>query len=281
MRRIANTWELVKSSWHILMRDKALLILPLISGVAGLLVLAAFFLPFMSTVPGGWRGDANPTFATYVIGFSYYLCNFFVIYFFNAAVVDYVVTRLRGHEPSLRASLREAALCAPQLAMWAIAAATVGVVLQAIQARTGFLGKLVASLLGVAWTLVTFFVVPLIVIERKGAIESISESAGMVKKTWGEQAVSSLGYGLIGFLLCIPAFFLGVLAIMALGTSGVQDAAPYLLVVLGGILWIVGVGVVMTALKAIFGVVLYRFTRTGQVPEGFSARSLRNAIATA
>lgn len=281
MRRIANTWELMKSSWHILMRDKPLLILPLISGVAGLLVLATFFLPFMSTVPGGWHGDANPTFATYVIGFCYYLCNFFVIYFFNAALVDYVVTRLRGDEPSLGASLREAASCAPQLAMWAIAAATVGVVLQTIQSRAGFLGKLVAGLLGVGWTLVTFFVVPLIVIERKGAIESISQSAAMVKKTWGEQAVSGLGYGLIGFLLCIPAFFLGVLAIILLGTSGVKDAAPYVLVVLGGIMWIVGVGVVMTALKAIFGVVLYLYTKTGKVPEGFSAHNLRNAIAPA
>ncbi len=119
MRRIANRWELMKSSWRILMRDKALLILPLISGVAGLLVLAALFLPFMSTVPGGWHGDANPTFATYVIGFFHYLCSFFVIYFCNAALVDYVVTRLRGDEHSLGTSVREAVSCAPQLAVWA------------------------------------------------------------------------------------------------------------------------------------------------------------------
>jgi len=82
-------------------------------------------------------------------------------------------------------------------------------------------------------------------------------------------------------LLVLAAFFLGVLAIMVLGTSGVKDAAPYILVVLGGIMWVVGVGVVMTALKAIFDVVLYLYTKTGKVPEGFSARNLRSAIATA
>ena len=64
MGKITNTWELMKSSWRILKRDLPLLILPLVSGIAGLLVLATVFLPFMSTVPGGWRGDAEPTFAT-------------------------------------------------------------------------------------------------------------------------------------------------------------------------------------------------------------------------
>jgi hypothetical protein len=280
MGRLATTWELMKSSWHILMQDKPLLLLPIVSGIAGLLVMAVFIVPFIGT-GGGLRSAEAPTFATYVIGFCYYLCNFFVIYFFNAALVDYVVTRLRGDEPTLGGSLREAAACAPQIAMWAVAAATVGVVLQAIQSRTGFLGKLVAGFLGIAWTLITFFVVPLIVIERKGAIEAISDSTAMVRKTWGQQVVSGVGYGLIGFLLTLPAIIIGILLLVTLGAGGVHGFMPYAMVVAAGIAWIVTVAVVMSALKAIFGVVLYTYTKTGKVPAGFAERDLRNAIAAA
>lgn len=280
MGRLATTWELMQSSWRILMQDKPLLLLPLVSGIAGLLVLAAFIVPFIST-GGGLRHASAPTLATYIVGFCYYLCNFFVIYFFNAALVDYVVTRLRGDEPSIGNSLREAASCAPQIAMWAIAAATVGVVLQTIQSRAGFLGKLVAGFLGIAWTLVTFFVVPLIVIERKGAIESISDSTAMVRKTWGQQVVSGVGYGLIGFLLTLPAIVIGILLLVLLGASGAQGFAPYALVVVACIVWIIAVAVVMSALKAIFGVVLYMYAKTGKVPPGFAEQDLRNAIAAA
>jgi hypothetical protein len=278
MGKIATTWELMKSSWRVLMQDKSLLFLPLISGIAGLLVLAAFILPIIGT---GGGIDHSPSVATYVVAFCYYLCNFFVIYFFNAALVDFVVTRLRGDEPSIGDSLREAASCAPQIAMWAIAAATVGVVLQTIQSRAGFLGKLVAGLLGIAWTLVTFFVVPMIVIERKGAIQAISDSTAMVKKTWGQQVVSGVGYGLIGFLLTLPAIVIGIVLLVVLGASGTHSFAPYALVVVAGIAWIIAVAVVMSALKAIFGVVLYLFAKTGKVPAGFAEQDLRNAIAAA
>lgn len=281
MGRLATTWELMKSSWRILLQDKPLLLLPLVSGLAGLLVLAAFIVPFISTGAGGWRGESTPTLTTYIVGFCYYLCNFFVIYFFNAALVDYVVTRLRGDEPTIGNSLREAASCAPQIAMWAVAAATVGVVLQTIQSRAGFLGKLVAGFLGIAWTLITFFVVPLIVIERKGAIESISDSTAMVRKTWGQQVVSGVGYGLIGFLLTLPAIVIGILLLVLLGAGGAQGFAPYALVVVACIAWIIAVAVVVSALKAIFGVVLYMYAKTGKVPPGFAEQDLRNAITAA
>jgi len=278
MDKIATTWELMKSSWRILMQDRALLVLPIISGIATLLVLAAFTVPFIATMPAG---GPSASFGTYAIGFCYYLCNFFVIYFFNAALVDFVVTRLRGDQATLGGSLREAASCAPQIAMWAMAAATVGVVLQIIQSRAGFLGRLVAGLVGIAWTLITFFVVPLIVIERKGAIEAITDSTAMVRKSWGQQVVSGVGYGLIGFLLVLPAILIGVAVVVFLGIGEVDAFAPYALVVVACIAWLLAVGVVMSALKAIFGVVLYLFAKTGKVPEGFSARDLRNAIAPA
>ena len=79
-----------------------------------------------------------------------------------------------------------------------------------------FLGRIALSLVGVAWTLVTYFVVPMIVIERKGAWEAVGDSKDLLRKTWGQQIASAIGFGLIGFLLALPGIVLLVVAVFAI-----------------------------------------------------------------
>ena len=67
------------------------------------------------------------------------------------------------------------------------------------------MGRFVAGLLGAAWTVVSFLVVPILVVENKNPFAALQESAGLVKKTWGEQVAGNFGFGLIFFLLAIPA----------------------------------------------------------------------------
>ncbi len=214
----------------------------------------------------------------YVLLFCYYACNFFVVFFFNAALVDFVVTRMRGGDPTIGGSLHAASACLPQIAAWALLSSTVGVVLKVLQSRSGFVGRIVTSLLGVAWTLVTYFVVPLIVIERKGALEAVGESKDLLAKTWGKQIVSGLGYGLIGFLLTLPALAIIVLALVGLATSHGQLVGSMGTLAVLAVLYLVALGIVLSALRAIFGVVLYRYARTGDAPDGFPIDALRSAI---
>ncbi len=47
--RIATGWELSKQSFRVLRSDKSLVLFPLFSGVACLLVLASFAAPLWST----------------------------------------------------------------------------------------------------------------------------------------------------------------------------------------------------------------------------------------
>lgn len=150
MSKTATTLELMKSSWHVLMRDKPLLLFPVISGIACILVLLTFVAPAIGLLPGGLRGSlqGSADFLEYVLLFCYYLCNFFVILYFNAALVAFVDARLRGGEPTLRGSLREAAECLPQIAAWAIVSSTVGLVLKVLESRTGFLGRIVIAIVG-------------------------------------------------------------------------------------------------------------------------------------
>jgi hypothetical protein len=280
MSKTATTWDLMKSSWAVLMRDKALLLFPVVSGIACFLVLLTFIVPAVGLGGSGMRGLGQGTggLAGYVLLFCYYLCNFFVVYFFNAALVDFVTTRLKGGEPTLGASLQAAVACMPQIAMWAVISATVGVVLKALESRAGFLGRIVIALVGVAWTLVTFFVVPIIVIERKGALDAVGGSKDLLAKTWGKQIVSGLGYGLIGFLLTMPAIVVILLAIGGLVVSQGQHAGGWGSLAVLALLYLVGLGIVLSALRAIFGVVLYLYARTGEAPAGFDAAVLRGAI---
>jgi len=280
MSKTATTWELMKSSWHVLMHDKSLLLFPVISGVACILVLLTFIAPAIGLLPGGLRDSlrGNASILEYVLLFCYYVCNFFVIFYFNAALVAFVVTRLEGGEPTLRGSLREATECLPQIAAWAIVASTVGIVLKVLESRTGFLGRIVIAIIGVAWSLVTYFVVPLIVVERKGAIEAIGASKGLLGKTWGKQIVSGLGYGLIGFLLTVPAIVIVLIAIWGAIASGLPHVGGFGLLAVAAVLYLIALGIVMSALRAIFGTVLYLYAKNGTAPEGFAASDLQNAM---
>ncbi|MEO8753728.1 MAG: DUF6159 family protein [Casimicrobiaceae bacterium] len=284
MGKTATTWELMKSSWRVLMRDKALLLFPVISGVACLLVLLTFILPAVGIFHGGMAAVARSTSVLgYVLLFCYYVCNFFVIFFFNAALVAYVVERIKGGEPTLGGSLREAAACAPQIAAWAIVASTIGLVFKILESRLGLLARIVIAIVGVAWALVTYFVVPLIVIERKGAIEAIGASKDLLTRTWGKQLVSGLGYGLIGFLLTIPAIAIIVIAIVGAIASGVQHLGllfygGFSLLAQAAVVYLIGLGIVLSALRAIFSTVLFLYARDGTVPEGFDAASLQGAM---
>ena len=99
------------------------------------------------------RGSHGPSDTVlYVVLFCYYVCNFFVIVYFNAALAAHVVTRLRGGEPTIGQSLGAATACLPQIAAWSLVSATVGVILHWLSERAGFLGRIAIALVGFAWT---------------------------------------------------------------------------------------------------------------------------------
>ena len=79
--------------------------------------------------------------------------------------------RLDGGSPTLGDGLRIANGRIGTILGYAVISATVGVILRAIQERVGFIGRLIAGLLGAGWAVATFLVVPVIVTSDRGAIE--------------------------------------------------------------------------------------------------------------
>ncbi len=156
--RISRSWQLVKSSWTVLKQDQHLLVFPLISAIAVLLVIASFALPIIGiSAMDGFAGakDSTTSSLTYAVGFLFYVSLYFVIFFFNAALVASAMIRFDGGEPTLQDGLRVARSRIVSILGYAVIAATVGVVLRFIQERVGFIGKIIVGMLGMGWTVVS------------------------------------------------------------------------------------------------------------------------------
>lgn len=281
-RKIKYTWQIMGASWRVLNRDKELLLFPALSFLALIVVTVSFIAPIFITGLIGFSGDdfavhpggrALPQAAYYVVLFLFYFCNYFVIAFFNTAVVASAIKRLSGGDPTFGYALGEAFSRLPQILGWSLLAATVGMILRMIEERSEWLGRLVAGVLGAAWTITTFLVVPVLVVERKGPVEALKRSASLLKSTWGEQLVGSFSFGAIFFLLALPGFV--VIALGAAGGEAVLIAAAIGIAVI----YFIVLALVQTTLKTIFQAVLYVHATGSVLPPSFDQEMLAGVMA--
>ena len=265
----------MSACWQVLKQDTKLLVFPLISGLCCLLLLASFAMPLYFTgrwqPPGGGAPAAHQA-AYYGVLFLFYLCNYFVVIFFNAGIIACAILRMSGGNPTIGDGFRAAAARLPAIAGWAVLSATVGLILRLIEDRSKWVGRIVTGLLGAAWTVVSFLVVPILVVENKSPITALQESTALVKKTWGEQVAGNFGFGVISFLLALPAFAVIVLSIFS-GNIAIIGMCIFLAVI-----YLIGLALVQSALQSIYQAAVFLYARDGQVPEGFEAEVLGTAM---
>ncbi len=267
-RKISRTWSLMGASWDVLKKDKEMLIFPLVSGICCLLVLASFALPLSSS--GAWRTvleaeTFNDQVVSYVVIFLFYLVTYFIIIFFNSAVVACAASRMEGHNPTLADGFRMAFSRLPLIFGWAVVSATVGLLLSIIEDRFEKAGELVSNLIGLGWTVVTYLVVPVLVFERLGPIAALRRSAALLKETWGEQLIGSVSFGLLFFLFSLP----GVLVLLVITFTGELS-----LIIPAGILvvlYFIFLALVQSTLQTIFKAALYYNARKGKIPGEFQS----------
>jgi hypothetical protein len=274
--RIRSGWALARQSLRVLMLDKELLVFPLLSGISCLLLLVAFFAGVWATGTAGEDGAVR-THVSWVVVLAYYFANYFIIVFFNSALVACAMIRFRGGVPTLGAGMSAARERLPQIAAWALLAASVGVVLKIIENRVGFVGRIVTALLGAAWTVGSFFVVPVLVTERIGPVDAFKRSVAILRKAWGESVVGSLGLGLITTLVTMGLLILTGFATTFLAVN-VGSMAIALAGMLAMVLIVVLAALVGSALNAIVLSALYLYAIEGKVPEAFAGARLQQAF---
>jgi Family of unknown function (DUF6159) len=268
VERLQNSIDLAKASWNVLRDDKQLTVLPLLSGLSALVVALLFFGPVALIANSSTQGSSKPL--AWILGVVGYLAITYVVVFFNAALVWAADCRMRGEQVTLGEAIRAASERAHVLLPWAVLSATVSLVLRAIEERAGVVGRVVGALVGLAWSLVTFLVLPVLVIEQIGPIDAVKRSAELFKRTWGENMIANAGIGLVAFVVMI----VGIVPCALLISIGGPVAVLGVVVAVG---WIIGVQLIAATLTGIFQTALYRFATSGSAP-GFADDQLRQAF---
>ncbi len=280
--RISNGFALAGSTWRVLSRDKHLLFFPLVSGFLFLLVMLSFAVPLATLVDWNQfqqqlqQNNNKPPVWVYAVSFAFYFCTYFVIIFCNSALISCAMLRFNGETPRISDGFRMAMARLPQIFVWAMVSSTVGVLLKVIENSHEKAGALIAWLVGSAWSIMTFFVVPVLVVEKIGPMAAVGRSLSLLRKTWGEAIVGNMGLNFILFLLFIPVILLFLVGVL-LVAQGITVPGIAMFVV-AGIAFLIHMAV-SSALHTIFLAALYQYAAEDRVPEGFDRSVMESAFA--
>ena len=264
MGRIARSFLLVRQSFALLMRDKELMVLPLLSGVivTGIIVTAVFGLG----INQARFEERDP--AAIAMAFGLAVVMYAVGIFFQAAVVAGATERLRGGDPTVGSALEAASRRFGRILLWAVVAATVGLFFRALEDKLGFIGKIAVRIVGVAWSMATLFVVPALVLEDLSVRDSFGRSVQVYKATWGESMVGNVNLG-------VAAFVAWVSLVAATGLAGWAGAGIWSLALfIPGAVFLM---VLFSTLQGVFIASLYRYVTAGAT-DGFDRELFTNAF---
>lgn len=279
----SNSWQLLKASFNVLRSDKQLIVFPIVSMIGSLIVIATFAVPMLASgilsQLGEGRSSNSAQVVAFIVAFLFYVVMYTVIIFCNTALVGAVMMRLKGEEPSLRAGFNIAFARLGSIVGYAVLSATVGMILRTIAQRGGIVGRIVASLIGFAWSVATFLVVPILVVENVDPIEAIKRSTKMLRQTWGEQLVGnfslSLASGLIFFAVILVVFVPLMIVAVSLKSAVLIGVGIVLFVVAA-----IAMSLLTSALQGIYVAAVYNYAVTGSTGGMFSDNLIQGAFRT-
>jgi hypothetical protein len=275
--RLSTSWALVQASASVLRSDKKLIIFPILSSIAALLVTVSFFVPAFVYAYGNHMRQSDIQGPAYYVGlFLFYLVQYFVVFFMNTALVSAALVRLRGGEPTVRDAFGLAWSRVGVIFGYSVLASTVGMVLRTLSERFGLVGRLVIGLIGMAWNIATYLVAPVLIAENVGPVAAVKRSADLLKKTWGEQIVGNVQIGTVFGLTMVLLIVLFIPLIVAAATY--QMIALIIIASILLVLAITGLALIQAALGGIYTAAVYLYATEGTAPGHFSADQIRGAF---
>jgi hypothetical protein len=272
---LRRSYLIFTQSLSILSRDKELLIFPVLSGIFTVLAFAT--MTFGGVTSGLFERlsqdrSLQGNMLGYAALFVWYFVSWFIVIFFNVAVIHCAKMRLDGGDPTVADGFRAASQHLSRIAAWALISATVGLILRVVAERGKLVGMIVSRLLGAAWSIGTYFIVPVMIFERRTLRDSIKQSTSLIGKTWGESLVAASGLGAFSMLLVIPSLALPFIGMMISPTAAVAMLGVMLLY------WML-LAIVTSTLSAIFRTGLYLYAAEGRTPPGYDADFVQHAFA--
>lgn len=264
-----KSFRLVRECFSVLKKDKELLWFPILSGVVSIIIFVSFLIPLLlSGLIGTW--------VFYGTLFLFYILSYGVVIFFNAALIACAKIRLSGGDPKVRDGMKVAVQRFARIIEWAVVSATVGIILRALSDRSRGIGRIIIGVLGMVWSIVTYFVLPVMIFEDVGVGKAIKRSVELLRKTWGENLIGTISIGVFFFLLAIPGFLAIVGAFFILIFQEQLLLAGVIFAI--AILYFLLLAVVNASLNSIFVTALYMYADSGKVPSAFSPELIKNAF---
>ncbi len=263
-RTFGNTWNITKTSMSVLRQDKELLVFPVLAGVFVLIIAgitAGIFASIGTFDRLDTAGEGSQLKAgDIVVAVLALVAVMFVVNYFNAALMGAARVRLRGGDPSVGTGFAAVNKHLVAVFGWSVISAIIFIILTYLRGKTdSFIGRIMIDIVGAVWAYMTFFVVPILIVEGVGPIEAIKRSKSYFSRTWGEQLVSGFGFGIIRIVALLPAI------IAAAVLAPISPVAAMIVVVpLAGIAL-----AVVNALEGIFKMALYEHVAEPQLESTF------------
>jgi len=288
--RFRRSWELVKASYGVLRSDKELIIFPIISFFGVILVSIAFAIPMIGTgildsATRNGASNASPFGIVHVIIlFLFYVVMYTVIIFSQTALIGAAMIRLNGGDPTLQDGVRIAQARIPTILGYAVICATVGMILNALSSSArnnrnivaSIVAQIVISIIGLAWNLATFLAVPVLVVENVGPIDAIKRSAGLLKKTWGEQIAGNFSIGMVFGLATFGVILLGILLIAVFASMHSTALVVLTIILMIGV--VMAISLLGSTLSGIYQAAVYRYATQGDAGEAFPRELVEGAF---
>ena len=262
---IGRGWEMSKLSMSVVKKDPELMVYMILAGVMSLACLIGMSMPQFLEMDWAVNSDGSFTPAYYGFTFVGYMVLSIVVVFWNCAIIANANIRLTGGDPKFADGVNAALKRLPIIIVWGIIAGTVGLLLKFLEgvARSSdhpaaaALATVIHIIGGLAWWVMTFFMIPHLILENKSIGDALKASKTTFFDTWGENIVSGLGIGAIAFLFGIP--------IVAL-TIGMTIVAGPVGLLLGAVL----IGLLIAwanAAEQVAVVALFRYAKDKKMPQ--------------
>lgn len=280
MGKFKASFTIVRESWLILKKDKEIIWFPVLSFIASLILILIFgYILFFTDLRNLnlFNGD-NTTIKNiieYFIYFIYYLLSFSVINYFLTGIYIIVQGRLNGQDLTFRDGIKGANQNFSKIIVWSLISSTVGLILKIISDKSRMVGKIIASLFGAAWNVLTYFSLPSLIIGQKSVIQSFKESAKIINNRWGEVIIIKFGLGLY---FIVPIVMGVAISVFIIELNPVLKVIIPIMIIL--VIYFIILIIIYSALNTIFKVVLYEYAKTGKIAEGFSPEIIKEAIQT-
>lgn len=274
--KLKNSWELAKECWRVLMLDKEMLAFPLLSTLTTIIVLSILAYPIWAL---GYFEQAetihidmtNLFSASVILSWLLvtivptYIC-YVIFTFFNSGLITCAFIRLCGDDPVLADGFHVAWKRLPKILTWSILAASVGLLLRLFKGRNNMLRSLIGGTLELGWRVASFFAIPVIVAEEKGAVDALKRSGNLIKKNWGEALTLEVGLSVLAYPVMAPIFI--IVGLCAYSWQAMPLLSAVIIVMC--LIYTFIVSLVFSTLDAIAKAALYMVATGDQMPENFN-----------